>query len=288
MGSSAQANGTTAVKAKVAFLAFCALTSLSCRDADAHPTSQSATGSTARSHSTRPTRPVTASSPTTETRRPVSRIKAYQLKQTHFFFGDNKLTISHDGMLLKNEGRLGFTVVSKAPNWDVIAYRTDEKIYKTQTLKEFEHSGLVSDYLVRLHNRNFGSKFRYNVELFGKKGVRMSGGDSTRLDFLPVKGICAPQIEAILYSAYKFPTCGGIPIRFSKSATGKDWMTGIDETGNRKVLLETLSMEALTVPSYFFDAPPGYRKTASIIEVVSGKASKTKDSGLMDLLDAGH
>lgn len=257
MGPLAQANKLSfATKAVVAgSIAFCVLAALCCAPAKALP--------------------------------PSSRSKAYQLRQTHFFFGDNNLIVSQEGILLENKGRLNFTLAAKAPGWNVVVYRNDEKTYKTLTLKQFEESGLVSDYLVRLHKRDLGADSRYPIELFGKKGFRASG-DFARLDFLPTSGFCAPQVEAILYAAYKIPTCGGVPMRFNKRAMGKDWMTGVDETGSRKTLLDTKSMTALTVPVTVFEAPVGYRKTDSMIEVVSGKASKTKDSGLIDLLDAGH
>ncbi len=214
--------------------------------------------------------------------------KAYQFAQTHFFLGDNKVTVCQKGMLLQNTGRLGFCVVAKAPDWNVTVFRKDDKRYKTQSLKEFEATGLVSDYLYGFHERKLSVTRRVQaVDFHGKTAVRVSG-NGERLEYLPVDGICAPQVERILYVIYKCPTYGGVPIHFRIAGQGKDWMTGEDQTNRRKFKLDTTAMNALSVPLTLFDAPIGYGKVASVVEIVSGDKLKGRDSGLEDLLDAGH
>lgn len=214
--------------------------------------------------------------------------KAYELKQTHYFFGDNTVIVSQKGMLLQNTGRLGFSIVAKAPDWNVTVFRKDDKTYKTQSLKEFESIGLVSEYLVGLHDRTLKVTRRQQaIDFHGKTAVRVSG-NAERTEYLPVDGICAAQVERILYATYKLPTCGGVPLHYRTVGSGKDWMTGQDQSGTRKILLETTAMNPVAVPLTMFDPPVGFRKVKSILETVSGEKAKGKDSGLQDLLDAGH
>ncbi len=221
-----------------------------------------------------------------------AQVKALRLNQTHFFFGDTQLTVAPNALLMENKGNLSFTLVSKAPDWKVIVYRTDEKVCMAQDLKQFEVTGLVSDYLVRLHNRKLVTEYRTTFEFCGKKAVRLTGGSgstSPHLEYLPIRGICAPEVERILYSAYKFPTCGGIPLRFSKAAKGGFMQVVEHKKGDRKTLLETKSLKTVEVDESVFDAPlTGYHKSTSIIEVVSGNKGKSKDKGLMELLEAEH
>lgn len=215
-----------------------------------------------------------------------ARLKALRLKQTHYFMGDCWLTIAREGMLLENKGRLGFSIVAKAPDWQVTVFRSDDRTCKTQTRKQFESSGLLSDYLVRLHIRDVKSTVQ-RFQLLGRSALKSSNGMSS-IVYLPIDGLTAPEAEGILYAAYKLPTNHGVPLRFVKIGTGRDWMTNIDESGKKRTMLDTKSLETVMVPQSTFDPPKGYTRVLSILEVVSGKKAGSKDNGLKDLLEAGE
>lgn len=213
-----------------------------------------------------------------------SSLNALLFKQTHNFFGDTNLIVAQDAVRIENKARLGFTLVARAPVWRVYVFRADEKIYLTLSLKQFEASGLVNDLLVKTQDRQVNGR-RSTFDFFGKKLVRVTAG-SSHLDYLPIRGVTTRNVERVVYAAYKCGTCGGIPIRLTRRPGKRSWI-GLDDD-HRKTILDTKSLESVTVPSSLFDPPKGYRPATSMIAVVSGNKAKSQDHNLMDLLEAGE
>lgn len=214
----------------------------------------------------------------------LNKCGALLFRQTHNFFGDTILIVAQDAVRMENKARLGFTLVARAPVWRVYVFRTDEKTIVALSLKQFEASGLVNDLLVKTQKRHIEGS-RSTFDFFGKKLVRVIGG-SSHLDFLPIKSVTTRNVERVVYAAYKCATCGGIPIRLTKSPGKRTWI-GFTED-QRRTFLDTKSLASVTVPSSFFDPPKGFRPAESMIAVVSGNKAKSQDQSLMDLLEAGE
>ncbi len=202
--------------------------------------------------------------------------KGIRLYQTHEFFGTNQLTVSPEGFRMENTGRLKFVVVAKPPSWEVSIFRDDDKVFVTESLAKFEEAGLVSGFVLVAKERFIREKNRKSTFNFsGKKLVRITAKDQT-LKYLPLNGL-PPQIERLLYSAYKCPTQGGIPTGFIRTLLQRDYVTGMRNQGRIEITLDTTKIEDVVTNEKMFSVPPGYKKGISVREVVAGSSTRAKD-----------
>jgi hypothetical protein len=216
-----------------------------------------------------------------------SKVSAMEVVQTHSFLGTNDLIVSQVGLRLQNKGRLGFTLVSSAPDWRVTVFREDDKTYYGLTLDQFERTGLWPDIAGMRYERTLG-----DVSSAGKIKVlgwpaRYVSRYGRRVDYLSIDGSAARQIESIIYAAYKVPTNGGICLQFVKTGDGKDWITGLDQTGQKQTILATQSIKSLVVSRDIFRAPTGYQAVKSMQQVFSSTASRDSTKDMDQIFDEG-
>src|ERR1700678_1498131 len=79
--------------------------------------------------------------------------RAIQMEQEHYFLGTAVVTAAKDAVRIENTGRLKYIVVAKAPDWRINIFRNDDKTYFSESLREFQDTGLVSDFLVSRRER---------------------------------------------------------------------------------------------------------------------------------------
>ena len=220
---------------------------------------------------------------------PAAQINATQLEQNQYFFGPCITTLADQGLRVDNKGAFKFTVIATPPKWDVTVYRADEKLYITETLKEFESTALVNNYLVSEKILDFSKRrpLISNMNVLGFPAKRISTNNFT-LKILPL-GTYAnkSQIETINHGIYRMPTEGGIPLDYRGQTQDKDFFTG---SNSRKVSIQiymtTEKITAVKVGAEFFTLPKGYKKAASIREVVSGEnVRKESEEFLLDSSD---
>ncbi len=213
--------------------------------------------------------------------------KTLRLVQKHYFFGTTELLIAKDAVRIENLANLRFIIVSKAPKWDVVVFRNDDKTFFSESLSKYEENGLVSDLLVTKRDRVIdGNKKPFNTT-FKNIAVckRLSG--SQLIQYLPIKGLTSPQVEAIIYATYKLPTEHAIPLNMMETASGKDWLTGMDESGRRRIQLKTSECEFVTTNADRFEVPNGYRKIATIADAVSGSRGRRAGDAFGPMFDDG-
>lgn len=200
-----------------------------------------------------------------------------KLSQTHLFFGKCLLIVAPDGFRLENKGRLHFTVVAKAPTWQVTIFRDDDKVYVTESLTQFEESGLASEMLVKKQGKYYVAKSRKSLIPFcGKSIVRITGKNKT-IKYLPLNGLPV-QLERLIYAAYKTPTNGGIATGFSHVNRSRDFISGLENRGSIETVLDTDKIEDITVGAHIFDPPTGYKRAKSVREVVAGESTRDKNA----------
>lgn len=189
--------------------------------------------------------------------------------------GPCELTVASDGIRLQNTGKMAYILVARAPEWRVYIFRNDDKTYATQSLQEFEDTGLVSGFIMSKRKRDLTSKaFRYSqFKLDGHSITRMTSNAIT-FKFIPLNGFPA-QVENIIYAAYKTPTNGGIPIGYNMVHNGKDYVTGMNQEGERSDVLTTSKISKVAVTPETFTMPKGYKLVNSVGHIVSG--SKVRD-----------
>jgi hypothetical protein len=87
-----------------------------------------------------------------------------------------------------------------------------------------------------------------------------------------------------MYLAYKMPNVGGFPLRYVCRKEGKDFITGMDQTGKLQVQLATSDIKKTTVPSAYFDCPANLKQVSSMQEVTLAKGSRDDSDGIFQEL----
>ncbi len=203
--------------------------------------------------------------------------KAIRLSQSHLFFGKCLMTVAPEGFRLENKGRLHFTVVAKAPRWQVTIFRDDDKVYITESLAQFEESGLASQMLVKRQDKYYsGQNRKSEIQFCGRKLVRLTGKFKT-VKYMPLNGL-PPQIERLVYAAYKTSTNGGISTGFSRVCKSEGFISGISVRGTIETVLKTDKIEDITIGAHAFDSPTGYKLAKSVREVVAGESTRDRNA----------
>lgn len=211
--------------------------------------------------------------------------KALRLTQTHTFMGRCLLTASAQGIRIENRDKLKFVLVAKAPDWRVTVFRNDDKTYFSQSLKDFQNTGLVSGFVMVERPRYLSSRdfSRSSFKFCGYDIFRWTGRNST-FKYLPL-GNVAPQVESIIFAAYKVPTNGGLPVTYVKSQSGRDYTTGISEEGHLETLLDTSKIESVTDDPKLFVPPSGYKKAKSVGVVFVGASARNESGDFQNLFE---
>jgi hypothetical protein len=215
---------------------------------------------------------------------PVALEDAIKLKQTHFFMGAADVTVASNGIRIENTAQLKFTLVAKAPEWRVYVYRLDDKTYFSQSLKEFEQNGLMSNFCFPFKNAMFTGK-RYTSEALTIDGFKViqliARGEKLRyMDIvtLPL------EVKKIMYASYKVPTNGGIPVQYVYHVSGVDVVTGMDRKNEIENALDTTTIKRVKVSQQEFELPPGLTSIHSMREVVAGNNTRNRDDDMKALL----
>ena len=211
--------------------------------------------------------------------------KVLHLWQTHYFTGDNELFVGKEALRIENKGRFGFILVSRAPNWDITIFRNDDHVYFSESLTRFENSGMLSDILFTQRDRNL-TKARPAVDFLfkGMPAKRKRNYDQV-VEYFPIRNLTAPQVERILFAAFKVQTEGGILIRNVDTQSGKDWMTGMDQTGKQRILLKTANAAYEQISSAQFDPPKSYRRVSTVQEAVVGDRDRKNSEAFGVMFD---
>lgn len=219
---------------------------------------------------------------------PPKSVQALVLNQSHVYLGKMKVVLTPHAVRMDCLGEFRFSLVSKAPKWDVTVYRTDDKRYCTQPLKVFCDQGLFSNIVMtqedtmppRHARRGTGKLSGFTLQRFWWHRVVF--------DCLDSKEYAQPEAERILHAAYKVPTAGRIPIKFDRILSGKDWMTNLSEEGIRREFLSTQKISHERVPAAEFDLPLGMTREKSVTRIVVGTNKQLREGGVDALFNLGH
>lgn len=241
-----------------------------------------ATKSNTATKATAAAKPKTADKPQSAS---TKQVHAVELNQYHIYLGKTKVLLTPSAIKIVGLGKFHFTLVSKAPEWNVTAYREDDKLYCTQPLGDFYDQGLFSNLVFVQKERMAARGFKPSKDTLSGFAIKRYKWANVVLRCLPLRGIAAPPAERILYAAYKVPTDGQIPISFEVVLTGNDWMTHLSEEGMHRAFLKTQKISKRSVAASEFDIPAGFAKEKSMTRIVIGDAKQMKDSGVGVLFD---
>lgn len=202
------------------------------------------------------------------------------LEQEHVYLGKLKVMLTPTAVRMDGLGKFHFSVLLKAPNWNVTAFRTDDRLIVTQSFQEFCDQGLFSNMVLQLKERTIprgGKLIQRKINSFPVDQVQYG---NVTYQGMKYKDYAAPQAEQFLYYAYKVPTAGRLPIGYKMILTGKDWMTQLSEEGQRRVLLSTSKISYVPVPVTDFEVPTGLTPSKSVTRIIVGDAKKMKKTGV--------
>jgi high-affinity nickel-transport protein len=213
---------------------------------------------------------------------------AIQLKQSHYFLGDDLITAAKDAIRIENTGRFGFIVVASAPDWRVSIFRHDDKSYFSENLKLFEDTGLVSEFLVsrREHYLDPATYRKALMKFLGYSAIRMTKPGHC-VKYLPLEKGTAQQVEQIVHATYKLSTCGGLPVEDIGTSGTRDFISGQGKS-HREVYLSTSSIKPVKVSSDIFTLPKNYTLAKSVREVMSGSNSRKESVDAQELFETGR
>ena len=213
---------------------------------------------------------------------------AVKLTQMHFYWGETETTVSQKGIRISNQGRQKFTLVAASPAWTVTIFRDDDRTYVSESLKEYESTGIVNAMVLNKPERTEQYNGLPQKMKIGNTWVNVLRGNREEFANLPLGKIAAPEVERILSTTYRIPTDQGIPLFFTKKQKGIDRMSGLDKTGERRVYLQTSKIENIRVSPSIFTAPSGYRLCKSKQEVVLSKANREASGDFDEIFEAGQ
>jgi hypothetical protein len=215
---------------------------------------------------------------------PAEAEPALKLTQKHNYWGDTETIVSKNGLRINNKGRMKYSLVARSPDWKVIVFRDDDKTFISNSLPQFEKTGLISDFVVKKYPRTIGGAPTRTGKIGGLT-TRISSERFAELESLTLKNIASQPVEAILYEAYKLPTNGGIPIRYTKIMRGSNPMFGPSLKGTRVNYLTTSRVEHIDAPSKLFEPPRGYTRCKSVQEVLLSKISREASGDFDELFE---
>ena len=211
--------------------------------------------------------------------------QALRLQQVHSFLGRCQLTVAENGVRIENTDQSKFVLVAKAPDWRVTVYRTDDKVCFSQSLKDFQATGMISGFVLPVTDRILDPKAlsKTKTKLFGYDVTSLLTKKAS-LKYLE-RGKIAPQVDEIVFCAYKTPTNGGIPVYYRKISRERDYYTDSKQEVHQDTLIATSKIEAVPYNTSLFTAPVGFKSAKSIQEIVAGSGAKAKTADFQELFE---
>ncbi len=202
-----------------------------------------------------------------------AEVPAWKMVQKEKSLGVQAINFCPKAVKIVDKAR-GFTLVSSAPDWDVILYRSDDKVFCRLTKNQYYGQ---QAFKVK-HGHTPGKVLK--TYTFGPVTAPMYYGPYhndviKRFDNVPI------EVEDLISAFYKSNSIDGILLRsvsnsMSRSKTDSSVFMPVDmnPTG---VLRETLSLSQVAYNPSDFKVPTGYRKVNTIKEIATGK-SKRKEA----------
>jgi hypothetical protein len=216
------------------------------------------------------------------------QVQAVRLVQEHYFLGPIVLTVCQNAVHLDCTKHMGFALVSRAPDWTVTVFRDDDKTIKSLRLKQFESMGMMPQFLQTSRPRMVPSAAApFSFKFYGFDARRVTNPYQTQ-EYLTLPGVAAPQVERIVFAAYRLPTGGGLPVRYIGTASNRDFFSGKDVRGQKQTNLTTSSAKHVMVSPDLFTAPKNYRTASMMQEVAVSSRTRAQSADFQNVFDIAN
>jgi len=191
-----------------------------------------------------------------------------------------------DNALKMHIGRLGLTIIAKAPKWNALVFNENSKTYVDMPYQHWQKRFVVTG---KSNCRDAGGKMTLLVRNTGKM-TYIEGFETYECWVLkkgnPGKNIAEeklsqlwiasnikapPQIAQLFCSHLGIPAQEGIPLKANRCINGK-----------MVSMLETLSVKRRLITASTFEPLPGYKKVKDEVELFM---SESTSDAMEDLLD---
>lgn len=192
-----------------------------------------------------------------------------------------------DCALKMHIGRLGLTIITKAPKWNALVFNENSKTYVDLPYQHWQKQFVVSGKSncrdasgkIALQVRNTGKmKYIEGFEtyecLVSKKGDSGKNIAEEKLSQLWIASDikAPPQIAQLFCSHLGIPAQHGIPLQANRYINGK-----------RVSALETLSVKRCLIAASTFELLPGYKKVKDEVELFMGQSTSDAMEDLLDI-----
>lgn len=206
------------------------------------------------------------------------KIREWRLEQKHYLSGDHVIYLTPISIKIFNR-QIGYQVVSKAPDWKVYAFRSDDKVMNSLTRQAFYENqeyhpvkeGTANRRLTKIGTQSIGSNrvdvFRIDV-------------DEKWLGHLP--GI-PKAANDLICAYYKQNPADGILMKVAtngEKAQEKNASFLSTEYSGRLTVIETLRIKEVPYKPNDFKVPTGYRKVADIEHLMTS-ANRRKEADVI-------
>jgi hypothetical protein len=191
--------------------------------------------------------------------------------------GNQTVYITDDAIKIVNE-ESGYQVVARAPTWDVIIYRPDNKLAMKTTVIGFRRFSPFGPLLSRGESSSF--VLEKSDTIAGVAANKLSKSSGAQL-WVASAIKAAPEISDMLQSYDRFPIAG-IPLKYrSRNDTPDAIHTA------QKLLVETFDAKKIARVEKDFEYPTPKRWVKTQSEVLSSVAKMKELNSIMDDLGVG-
>ena len=219
----------------------------------------------------------------------------------HSTFGSYYVYINKNAVRAK-EVKTHYSILSKAPKWDVYAFRDDEKIYCKVSFEKWMNEGTFSmserslvtaigpkskqlkktisglkylEYTTPLkQTRSFADGATINMTGFMSGNKKVTKIHTTHTKYLVSPAISNnPKIAQILASLFVVPYAKASPIKYSM----------FFDNGYSNSPLTTTKIRQIKLDSKLFKIPEKYKVVENVQRITTGHRAKDIDSMIIDL-----
>ncbi len=191
--------------------------------------------------------------------------------------GKQTVYITVDALRIVND-ESGYEVVARAPSWDVLIYRPDNKLGMKTTVLGFRKFSPFGPLLVRGVSSSFETEGPDTIA--GVKALKLKKSSGAEL-WLASEIKAAPEISDMLQSYNRFPV-PGIPLKYRSRTDSPDRAVQA-----KRLIVETFDSQKIARidKDFAYPSPKRWVKTQS--EILSS-AAKTKElNSIMEDLGVG-
>lgn len=219
-------------------------------------------------------------------------VKGWCLLQDNPHTGQWNVYLSPAGMAAVNK-KMGCTLVTKAPQWNVVMYNDKTKVYFLSPLSEWKGAS------IKASQGKTGKQQAYKAMLVEKKPKKLKEGTilghkasqyltdnlaSTglkKVEFWVTPDVQAPpELKQVFSKIYGvgLSSMAGLPLKVSY----------IDENGKRTPVFETKKIDPQIIPLQSFTYPASYKRVDSEIAVLMDEKGREAMASIMDDIGEGE